>query len=49
MISHFNKDLWPLVEKLERFSTAAPFLFGKDFEKEAKEHMDSALSGNLAA
>ena len=44
MISHFNKDLRPLVDEPERFTTAAPFLFGRDFEKEAKEHVESIRS-----
>lgn len=41
---HLNKDLRPLVEEPERFSSAAPYLFGRDFEKEAKDHIDSVRS-----
>ena len=44
VITNFNKDLRPLVEESERFSRAAPLLFGKEFEKEAKEHIDSVRS-----
>ena len=44
VMSHLNTDLRPLVEEADRFRTAAPYLFGKDFEKEAKEHVDSLRS-----
>ena len=41
---HINKDLKPLLEDEERFKEAPPHLFGRDFEKSAKEHMDSVRS-----
>lgn len=44
MASHLNRDLQPLVEESDRFTSAAPFLFGKDFEKAAKDHIDSVKS-----
>ena len=44
IITHFNADLRPLVEDADRFQSAAPLLFGKDFEKSAKEHVDSVRS-----
>ena len=44
VVAHLNKDLRPLVEESERFSEAAPLLFGKDFEKSAKEHVDFVKS-----
>ena len=44
IVGHFNKDLKPLVEEPERFASAAPYLFGKDFEKSAKEHVESVRS-----
>ena len=30
---HLNKDLLPLVEEPERFVSAVPYLFDKDFER----------------
>jgi hypothetical protein len=44
VVSHLNNDLRPLVEELDRFQTAAPYLFSKDFERSAKEHIDSVRS-----
>ena len=44
IVSHLNKDLHPLMEESERFANAAPLLFGKDFEKAAKDHVDSVKS-----
>ncbi len=41
---HINKDLKPLLEDEEQFKEAPPHLFGRDFEKSAKEHMDSVRS-----
>lgn len=41
---HINKDLKPLLEDEDRFRDAPPLLFGRDFEKSAKEHMDSVRS-----
>ena len=41
--NYLNKDLHPLIEDGD-FSNAAPQLFGKDFEKSAKEHIDSVKS-----
>ena len=40
-VTHLNSELRPLVEESERFQAAAPLRFGKDFEKSAKEHIDS--------
>ena len=42
--TNLNKDLRPLVEEPERFSKAAPYLFGRDFEKSAREHVESVRS-----
>ena len=42
-MNYLNKDLHPLIENGD-FSEAAPQLFGKDFEKCAKEHIDSIKS-----
>ena len=44
--THFNKDfrLLVVVEESERFATATPLLFRKEFEKEAKEHIDPIFS-----
>ena len=39
-----HKDLHPLVEESNRFTSVAPYLFGKDFEKATKEHIDSVKS-----
>ena len=44
VVGFLNKDLRPLAEEPERFESAAPFLFGKEFEKEAKDHVDSVKS-----
>ena len=44
IINHFNVDLRPLVEDADRFRSAAPLLLGKDFEKWAKENVDSVQS-----
>ena len=44
IVEHLNKDLRPLAEETDRFTTAPPLLFGKDFEKAAKEHVDSVRS-----
>ena len=44
IVGHFNKDLHSPVEEPERCVPAAPFLFGKDFEKLAKAHMESVRS-----
>lgn len=41
--NYLNKDLRTLIED-DSFSNAAPCLFGKDFEKSAKEHIDSVRS-----
>ena len=43
-VTYLNKDLRPLVEEDEHFTAAAPYLFGKDFEKSAKHHIDSMKS-----
>ena len=37
----FNEDLKPLIEEEDRFTQAAPCLFGKDFLSIAKDHADS--------
>ena len=42
--SFLNEDLRSLVEEEDQFTSAAPFLFGKEFEKGAKEHIDSVKS-----
>ena len=42
--SHRNKDLHPLVEESERFASAAPYLFGQEFEKAAKDYVESVRS-----
>ena len=42
--NHLNKDLQPLVEKSDRFTSEVPYLFGKDFEKATKHHIDSVKS-----
>ena len=39
-----NKDLRPLLEEDDRFKEAPPFLFGKEFERSAKDHIDSMKS-----
>ena len=44
LVAHLNPDLKPLVEGQESFKSAAPLLFGKDFAKTAKEHVDSVKS-----
>ena len=42
--THLNKDLRPLIEEPESFVAAAPLLFGKEFERTAKEHIESLKS-----
>ena len=44
IVSYFNADLRPLIEDADRFQSATPLLFGKDFEKSAKEHVDYVRS-----
>ena len=39
-----NKELSTLVQEEDTFRDAAPLLFGKDFDKKAKEHIDTARS-----
>ena len=39
-----NRDLRPPLEEEERFREAAPYLFGKDFERSAKDHINSVKS-----
>ena len=39
-----NRDLRPLLEEEDRFREAAPYLFGKEFERSAKDHIDSVKS-----
>jgi len=41
---YLNKELATLVKEPETFSDAAPLLFGKNFDKRAKEHMDTVRS-----
>ena len=42
--TNLNNDLHPLVEEPERFSKAAPYLFGRDFEKLVREHVETVRS-----
>jgi len=43
--SHYlNRELTPLVKKQATFTDAAPLLFGKGFDKQAKEHLDTLRS-----
>ena len=44
VVAFLNQDLQPLVEEPDRFLTAAPLLFGRDFEKSAKDHVDLVKS-----
>ena len=44
IVAFLNKDLQPLVEEPDRFLTAAPLLFRRDFEKSARDHVDSVKS-----
>ena len=44
IVGHLNKDLRPLVEEADRFTSSAPYLFGREFEKAAKDHVDSVHS-----
>ena len=44
IINHFNADLRPLVKDVDRFQSATPLLFGKNFEESAKEHVESVWS-----
>ena len=41
---YLNKDLRPLIEVEEHFQDALSFLFGKDFERVARDHMESVKS-----
>ena len=41
MADYLNKDLYQLIEEQERFQNAPPFLFGKDFERAARDHVES--------
>lgn len=41
---HLNKDLCPLVEEADRFTSSALYLFGLEFEKAAKDHVESVHS-----
>ena len=43
-VSSINKDLAPLVKEDADFADAAPNLFGADFSKRAKEHLDQVKS-----
>ena len=44
IVTNLNKDLHPLVEEPERYSKAAPYLFRRDFERSAREHVESVHS-----
>ena len=44
VLAEFNKSLQPMADKDEEFSSATPYLFGPDFAKRAKEHMDQVKS-----
>ena len=39
-----NRDLCPRLEKEDRFREVAPYLFGKEFERSAKDHIDPVKS-----
>jgi len=41
---YLNWELASLVKEPDTFSDAAPLLFGKEFDKQAKEHMDTLRS-----
>ena len=41
MADYHNYDLYQLTEEQERFQNAPPFLFGKDFERAARDHVES--------
>jgi len=41
---YLNRELATLVKEPDTFSDAAPLLFGKEFDKQAKEHMDTLRS-----
>lgn len=40
VLEEFNKTLQPLADKDDEFKDAAPALFGTDFARRAKEHLD---------
>lgn len=42
--SHLNSDVQDLVTDEEQFKSAPPLLFGKDFDKAVKEHVDTVKS-----
>ena len=39
---HLNQELLTIAEEEATFTDAAPMLFGKEFDKRAKEHLDTA-------
>ena len=39
-----NRDLHPPLEEEDRFREVAPYLFGKEFERSTKDHIDSVKS-----
>jgi len=41
---YLNRELATLVKEPDTFSDAAPLLFGKEFDKQAREHMDTLRS-----
>ena len=44
VLTEFNKSLQPLADKDEEFTNAAPDLFGPEFAKRAKDHLDQVKS-----
>jgi len=41
---YLNREFVTLVKEPDTFSNATPLLFGKEFDKQAKEHMDTLHS-----